>query len=474
MPGTALKEIFAKFGIEFDDEELRRANSSIGGITGKLRQFGQLIAGAAVVSGVRNFISGTIRMGDEIGKTAIQVGLTVQELQAFRHAAELGGVDGAAFTNSLGQLQSRAVQAHRDGGRLAEMFETLGVEVADTNGEVKTGGQLFREVAEGISNVENTSLRTNFAMELMGRAGRRLLPVLNQGSEGLDRAAESFERLGGFSEEASQASEEYTDTMLSFRTVMLSIRSQVIVSILPAFNAITEWLIDTIILFREITEESHLMQVGIVAFATAAVAAGASVLAAWAPQLALFGLIAAAILLAVIAVDDIIVAFEGGDSVISSMTDELLASTGTWIRFADIVNEAAASLRLIADTWNVVGGLIRGVSGAQQRAQEERAATRTGQIQARSAEQARRQGIALPQTSGAVAVPSGAFAGAAGVANIPSTQQTVDARSEVQINITAQGADANKVAQLAAAKVEQTMARHRRETANALGIEETS
>jgi hypothetical protein len=263
------------------------------------------------------------------------------------------------------------------------------------------------------------------------------------------------------------------------------------------------------------------MQVGIVAFATAAVAAGASVLAAWAPQLALFGLIAAAILLAVIAVDDIIVAFEGGDSVISSMTDELLASTGTWIRFADIVNEAAASLRLIADTWNVVGGLIRGVSGAQQRAQEEtaasqftssergsfafgsgirsllglqprggeevvagrdkglrqrqaRAATRTGQIQARSAEQARRQGIALPQTSGAVAVPSGAFAGAAGVANIPSTQQTVDARSEVQINITAQGADANKVAQLAAAKVEQTMARHRRETANALGIEETS
>jgi hypothetical protein len=361
---SALREILARFGVTFDDKALKRGTASINQAVAGLKSMAGIIGSAFIVRGLARFVGETIRMGDALDKTSQQLGLSVNQFEGLSHAAELAGVDAAAFGNSMGQIQQRALLASEGSKQAADAFRELGVDVRDASGNLKDGEQLLFEVSDGLRNMEDQNRRVGLSMILMGRSGRRLLPMLTQGSDAIREQAAESRRLTGDLTDYVAVSVELTDTITRFRRGLMGLRAALAVVLLPIIDRTTRALTWLGVKIREVTEQSHAWELAMIAIGIAAVALGIKLTIAFAGPLLTIGLVAAAVILVGLAIDDLWVAIEGGDSIIGSSIDELLAYTGTWWRFRNMVNEAKQAVQDLWEVLQAVGQFMSGVFGA--------------------------------------------------------------------------------------------------------------
>jgi hypothetical protein len=374
----ALREIFAEYDIRFDPKKLlargqrtvtrlrttlQRMNPVIDRTSGNFARLATVIGGAVMVRAMSRFITETIRIGDELDKTSQQLGLTVQELQAFQHAANLGGVDAAAFANSMGQLQRRARDAATGTAEAVESFQALGIETSELlgdDGELRRGSDLLRLVADGMQRTTNTSTRTAVAMEIMGRSGRRMLPMLTSGSEGLEQMAGELETLGGgMSELAIRQSVELTDNLARLRVSFTSLRSAIAVRVLPAIDRGVQAFTSIAVGIGEVIDKSHILEVGL-GVAAAAVVALIVAFAPISPLAVTVAVLVAALVALALVIDDVWVGMEGGESVIEDVINDL----GRLVGIANAGTTAIRALTTAIEVWqeafDAVGDFIFG------------------------------------------------------------------------------------------------------------------
>ncbi len=320
----ALREIFANFGVSFDSSQLRRGNTQVVAATQRIRQFGQLLVGSLVVRGIGRFVTGTLDMADNLDKVAIQVGLSTAELQGFSHAAALGGVDAGAFANAMGQLQRKANDANEGLAEASDAFAQAGVSFRDDEGNLLSGADLLRNVADGLSNVENESVRTALSMELMGRSGRRMLPMFLEGAEGLDRMAGELDALGGgLSQDFIDRSVEINDNITRWKLALLSLRSTVLVAVLPTINRVVLTMTELSTTLSRMPGLTALLTAAFVALGVAAVAAAVRTAAAWLAAGWPILLVAVVVALLAVAVQDLWTTWKGGDSMMRRFINEI-------------------------------------------------------------------------------------------------------------------------------------------------------
>lgn len=365
MAETALRAILARFGVQFDDRQLRRGTRSINEAVRGLRAFGAAIGGAVIVRGIGRFVASTIRLGDDLDKTSQQLGITAEDFEALSHSANLAGVDAAAFANGLGILQRRANDAATGSAEAVDSFRQLGIEWQDAEGNLLSGPELLANVADGMVALDNPAERTALSMELMGRSGRRLLPMLTQGSDAIREQAEESRRLTGDLDDYRAVSVELTDNIARYNQALLGLRARLAVVLLPIIDRAVRTLTRWSVAIRELTEQSHMWQIALVALGVAAVGLGIKLTLAFAGPLITVGLFAAALVIIALIIDDLWVAIEGGDSVIGSLIDEVLAAIGVWWRFENMVNEVRQAVQ---DLWEVLqagGQFFAGIFGAE-------------------------------------------------------------------------------------------------------------
>ena len=334
-----------------------------------LGAMGIAIGGTIAIARMRAFVVETIAIGDNFDKIAQQVGLTTRELQAFSHAAELGGVDGAAFANGMGQLQRKAYDASTGLKEAEESFEALGINVLDSNGELKSGSQLLRDVAVGLSNTSNSSTRTALSMELMGRSGRRLLPMLTGGAEALDEMAGELGELGGgASTQMIRQSVELTDTLTRFKVQLLSVRSAIAVRVLPLISRATIFFGKLALKWKKVIEKGNLLKAAAIALGAVLVGVAAATIGVWGPIVGTILGVAAAFGLVALIVDDLLTWIDGGQSVTQRFLETLFGIEeaedmlqDTRDGFEDIksaVEGLDLSLQTVGDTLHALWELI--------------------------------------------------------------------------------------------------------------------
>jgi len=321
----ALREILARFGFQVDRKGLAAADKGITGVVGKLRTFGAVIAGSAVVRGISNFVGDIVDAGDALGKTATQLGLSSDQLQAWQAAAGFAGVEGNKFNQSLRILQKNALQATQGSKTFADAFKQLGVDLEGSNGQLKTGDQLMREVGLSLNNLENSTEKVALAQILMGRTGAALLPLFKDGEKGLDSALGALERFGGgLTKDLIPLAEAAQDRFAEFNLATTSLKSRLAVAFLPILNQVVLGLSKFGAWIAKATDGTNFFQAALVVLgavlAKIAIAKfGGSLLALG--KAALIPLLKIALL--VLLVEDLITLFKGGKSVIGEFLDKL-------------------------------------------------------------------------------------------------------------------------------------------------------
>jgi hypothetical protein len=88
--------------------------------------------------------------------------------------------------------------------------------------------QQFLMVAQAISQIEDPTARTALAMDIFGRSGASLIPLLAEGSDGIQRMMEEAKRLGiTFTEDTATRAEAFGDTMDKLRFSFMGVMNQI-------------------------------------------------------------------------------------------------------------------------------------------------------------------------------------------------------------------------------------------------------
>jgi hypothetical protein len=342
----ALRELLAEFGINVDTEKLDSADKKVDGFATKLKTFGAAFLGAFAVDKVFAFAESVAATLDQVDDTAAALGISADAVQQWGFAARAAGDDAGELLNMMGRLQ---VSASKEGGNKA--FAALGVSAKDATGKVKDADVLFGDVAEGFKNMEDPAKRAALATELFGRQGRKLLPFLIEGRDGVAKMKKEFADLGGgFDQEAIEKGADFQHSMAKVQVVVDGIKGALVKGLFPVLG----WIADKAALiggyFVRMTKNTNLFRNALIVLGAALTPLAIEMAIAFAPILLAGVGVAALILL----VDDLFTMFEGGKSVIGDTLDEIFGK-GTSV---EVVNQYKIAWAQVKDVFVQLGEVI--------------------------------------------------------------------------------------------------------------------
>ncbi len=152
--------------------------------------------GSALGSGF-DFITASVgRLKDmaELGKMADAIGVSNDQFQGLSRAFAKVGVDGGQFVNLLGKLGKETTEAAAGTGQAAATFQKLGLSAADLS-KMPLDRQMLK-VSDAIAALPAGGERAAAAMEIFGKSGATLLPVLAKGADGIQAFIDKQKKMG--------------------------------------------------------------------------------------------------------------------------------------------------------------------------------------------------------------------------------------------------------------------------------------
>lgn len=264
----ALREIIASFGIHVDDKEVEHASKSVQNLVDGLKGIVEGAIAFKVGEFFLKWVAGATTAAVEIGHMSERLNINTNDLQQWLKVADLAGVGADEFSASIGILQRNAAAAAEGGKEQLKHFQELGVSVKDGMGNLKDPSELLEEVADGLKNTTNDTKRTALALNVLGRGGKALGPLLKDGAEGIRKAKEEFAGKG-FSKDFIEQSHIAEQNSKRFGYALNGLRNQFAFIIQPIQNAVTQGLTKIVLWLKEASKHTNILMLALGAFGIA-------------------------------------------------------------------------------------------------------------------------------------------------------------------------------------------------------------
>ncbi|QUS40572.1 hypothetical protein RPMA_18310 [Tardiphaga alba] len=230
------------------DKGLKDSQSSLATF-GSLVQTGlAAVAAAALAAGAALgvMVKHAIDNADNLNKMSQSTGVGVEALSKLSYAAELADVSQESLGKSLGKLSKAMVSAATDGASAAgEAFSKMGVSVKNTDGTLRSSGEVLTDVADKFSGYRDGADKTALAISLFGKAGASMIPLLNLGKEGLEQAGEEAEKYGlVLDKKTTAAAEAFNDNLKRMDKIKQGLVATLTAQLLPSFEHFSEVMLD--------------------------------------------------------------------------------------------------------------------------------------------------------------------------------------------------------------------------------------
>lgn len=175
--------------------------------------------GGAVAASLGVAIKQTVQFGSEMKDMAGRTGMSVEALSKLRYAAEQSGATLGDIEVSTKRLSSVMQDAGRGTKTAEDAFRAIGLTLNDLK-NLKPEDQ-FINVAQAVGRIPDPMQRSAAALDLFGRSGTSLLPMLADGEEGLEALMQQAEDLGlVMSGDAVDAADEFGDSLDNLKSSM--------------------------------------------------------------------------------------------------------------------------------------------------------------------------------------------------------------------------------------------------------------
>lgn len=201
MAGSrAIRAARAFVEVFMDDSKLQRGVKSVQGtlrgMSAGIRQTGvALVAGsAALAAPLLATVAKFTAVGDEVHKMSARTGVSTETLSQMGFALEQSGAELGDFQRGLKGMANFLQGAERELSTSKDTMSDLGLQLSDL--ESLNPDEKFLALADSIAGVSDPTRRAALAMDVFGRAGESMLPLLNEGPGGIAALRKEADSLG--------------------------------------------------------------------------------------------------------------------------------------------------------------------------------------------------------------------------------------------------------------------------------------
>jgi hypothetical protein len=231
------------------EDGLKRSESAMASFG---KNIGTIAAGIGlerIIEKTMTFVVGTFTEGferiDKVGKEAQKAGVGVEAFSGLQLSAELADVSMQTLTTSLGKLSKNMVDTASGTGEAKKTFDALGISVTNTDGTMKSADQVLIEIAGSFGGAADGASKTAAAIALLGRGGKELIPLLNEGAAGLEQMRATAESMGLIIDQnTSNAVQKFNDNLKILGKSGEGIANLVIAEIIPALLRLSELFVE--------------------------------------------------------------------------------------------------------------------------------------------------------------------------------------------------------------------------------------
>lgn len=212
-----------------------RLEGAFSGLQSTFAALSGVIAGGALATLVRNFADA----GDQLNKLSQKTGVAVEKLSELQYAAKLNDVGNEQLGDAFRKLSVNMQEAARGTGDAKDAFVALGISQKELRSLAPD--QVFARIAESFSKIQDGAGKTELAVKLFGRSGSELIPLLNAGSEGLNRMGEEARKLGVvISADTAAKAEAFNDNLTRLSTSLQGLGQSLAGPVLSGLSQLVE------------------------------------------------------------------------------------------------------------------------------------------------------------------------------------------------------------------------------------------
>ncbi|BCJ90045.1 hypothetical protein IZ6_07800 [Terrihabitans soli] len=225
------------------EADSKRASGSLDRFTNRVEK--SFLAAAAAVAAAGAAVSlvmkGVIDDADDMGKASQKFGIPVEELTKLRYAAQMSNVEVETLYKGVKSMAQGISDAAT--GKIsptADAIKGLGIAVRDTDGNMRSQSQVLADLAAKFAAMPDGVEKTNLAIDLFGKKiGPDLIPLLNEGRDGLQRLMEEAKALGiTFGSDTARDADAFNDTLDRIKAMAGGLGVQLTVRLLPHLNTL--------------------------------------------------------------------------------------------------------------------------------------------------------------------------------------------------------------------------------------------
>lgn len=187
-------------------------------------------------------IASAVSSGAQMGNLATSLGLTVEQLSRLEYAAKTAGLGADQLKGAVSELSKKMLEREPvDLG--VRLFNALGVSVRDASGNMRNTLDVLTAVADRFSKMRDGAEKTSLAMQLFGGEGAALIPILNQGAEGLNKLFKESDQLGNTIDgKTAESFKNFMNEVNRTRAAIEAIFTRVAANLQPALSVLNDVL----------------------------------------------------------------------------------------------------------------------------------------------------------------------------------------------------------------------------------------
>jgi len=206
------------------------------------------VAGAAVKAGMmavegataaaRAVVDGfgkAIDLGGKLTDLSSRTGETAGSLMVLQRAFENSDVGADKVGSTINKLQKFMAEAAAGGAEQTATMQALGISMSDLAG--KTPTEQLQVFAQKIAGISDPAQRARASMEVFGKSGGELLPLLNNFSGELETAKGQLGSMPGVMDRTAKALDDLGDNYKAIQAKTMEFAAGFLEDALPALNA---------------------------------------------------------------------------------------------------------------------------------------------------------------------------------------------------------------------------------------------
>jgi tail tape-measure protein len=270
--GSVIGETFVQIG-----EHAGGAIQSFGKLGGGMSLVAG--AGAGVVAAVGAAGAAAIGLATHMAGSAAEMyemsqatGVSIETLSGFEYVAKQSGVSSEAMTKGLEKLSKSIFTAATAAPGTVNAFTRLGVSVRDSEGNIRDAGAVMTDLAGKFAAMQDGSVKTALAIQLFGRGGAALVPLLNEGKEGIAGWIEEARALGiVLDDQTGEASHRFEQSLNTIKAAGEGMALTLLKDMLPALQSVATALTEGL---KDKSSQLHLLVDGFAFIAKVVLATG--------------------------------------------------------------------------------------------------------------------------------------------------------------------------------------------------------